>query len=151
MDATVDGVLVPSQFVEEGRIVLNIAPGAVRQLELGNKMISFSARFSGSPMNVMVPPLGGTGYLCKREQAGHAVLEQGPSEKTPPDDGFDPSPPRDRPTLKTDQIGQNRTEVLRERQSGERALGRVVLNSTMRVFRRRYLMFGLLFRLQGKR
>ncbi|MCB1867184.1 MAG: ClpXP protease specificity-enhancing factor [Gammaproteobacteria bacterium] len=102
VDATVDGVLVPSQFVEEGRIVLNIAPGAVRQLELGNKMISFSARFSGSPMHVMVPPSAVLGIYAKENRQGMLFLEQGgPSEKDPPpDDGFDPSPPRDRPTLK---------------------------------------------------
>lgn len=49
-------VIVPKQFINDGRIVLNISPEAVQMLELGNDMISFNARFQGSPMNVSFPP-----------------------------------------------------------------------------------------------
>lgn len=102
VDASVDDVVVPSQFVEAGRIVLNIAPGAVRQLELGNNLISFSARFGGTPMNVLVPPSAVLGIYAKENRQGMLFLEQGgdSEEEPPPDDGTDPSPPRDRPTLK---------------------------------------------------
>jgi len=101
VDATADDVVVPSQFIEEGRIVLNIAPGAVRQLELGNKLISFGARFGGTPMNVMVPPSAVLGIYAKENRQGMLFLEQEENGAPPPDDGNDPSPPpRDRPTLK---------------------------------------------------
>jgi len=102
VDATVDDVVVPSQFVEEGRIVLNIAPGAVRQLELDNSLISFSARFGGTPMRVMVPPSAVLGIYAKENRQGMLFLEQsdGSGEEPPPDDGIDPTPPRDRPNLK---------------------------------------------------
>lgn len=102
VDAAVDDVVVPSQFVEEGRIVLNIAPGAVRQLELGNNLISFSARFGGTPMNVMVPPSAVLGIYARENKQGMLFLEneEGAGGEPPPDDGFDPTPPRDRPTLK---------------------------------------------------
>lgn len=49
------GVRVPLEFVQDGQIILNIAPRAVGQLELGNEAISFHARFSGRPHSVIVP------------------------------------------------------------------------------------------------
>lgn len=102
VDATAEDVVVPFQFVEQGRIVLNIGPGAVRQLELGNNLISFSARFGGTPMNVMLPPSAVLGIYARENRQGMLFLEQegGGGEESPPDDGFDPQPPRDRPTLK---------------------------------------------------
>ncbi len=48
-------VQVPRQYEENGRIVLNIGPTAVKSLQLGNEQVSFGARFGGSPMEVMVP------------------------------------------------------------------------------------------------
>ncbi len=55
--ASVDGsdVVVPEQYVENGLIVLNIAPSAVKDLLMGNESISFSARFGGIPREVHVP------------------------------------------------------------------------------------------------
>lgn len=55
VDATRPGVQVPMAFVKEGRIVLNVAAGAVRDLFLRNEDIGFSARFGGVPMQVFVP------------------------------------------------------------------------------------------------
>lgn len=55
VDAERDGVQVPGQFIQNGQIVLNIAPTAVRDLSLANDAVTFSARFSGQPMQVIVP------------------------------------------------------------------------------------------------
>ncbi len=49
------GVVVPTQFINDSQIVLNISPTAIQDIELGNEWILFSARFSGQPMNVEVP------------------------------------------------------------------------------------------------
>lgn len=43
---------VPQQHVKDGKIVLNIAPHAVKDLLIRNDGVSFSARFGGVPMNV---------------------------------------------------------------------------------------------------
>ncbi len=53
--ADVDGVVVPEQFIEDGKIILNINPSAVQSLQMGNEHIQFNARFSGKPMNLHVP------------------------------------------------------------------------------------------------
>ena len=55
VDATLDYVTVPLQFVEDGQIVLNMAPSAVRDFMIGDDAITFNARFAGQPMNVYLP------------------------------------------------------------------------------------------------
>ena len=55
VDAVQPGVQVPASAVKDGRVVLNIAPRAVAQLELGNREVSFMARFGGVGQSVRVP------------------------------------------------------------------------------------------------
>lgn len=49
------GVIVPREYVQEGRITLNIAASAVQSLDLKAEPIWFSARFGGRPFDVQVP------------------------------------------------------------------------------------------------
>ncbi len=55
VDARGDDLNIPHEFVEDGKIVLNISPSAVRDLDLSNDYINFKARFSGKSMNVYFP------------------------------------------------------------------------------------------------
>ncbi len=55
VDTSGDDLAVPSEYVEDDRIVLNISPTAVRDLDLSNDYINFKARFSGKSMNVYFP------------------------------------------------------------------------------------------------
>ncbi|GAB2715395.1 ClpXP protease specificity-enhancing factor [Halomonas garicola] len=55
VDATRPGVEVPEQLVQNGQIVLNASPTAVRDFFMENQAIGFSARFSGEPMQIMIP------------------------------------------------------------------------------------------------
>lgn len=55
VDAMIQGVQVPDQFVQDGQITLNIAPGAVQGLMIEDHGVSFNARFGGVPMNVYIP------------------------------------------------------------------------------------------------
>ncbi len=98
VDAEAEHVLVPTQFVEQGRIVLNISPGAVRDLQLGNDLITFNARFGGAPMDVMFPPQAVLGIYARENGHGMLFAEEEPGN--PSDGGPDPSPGRDRPSLK---------------------------------------------------
>ncbi|MDT0618093.1 ClpXP protease specificity-enhancing factor [Salinisphaera sp. P385] len=85
------GVEVPGEFVtEDSRITINVSPTAVRNLELGNDWIHFSARFSGRPFQVNVPP-GAVLALYAREN-GEGMLfgeAEDPPEPPPPDTGGD--------------------------------------------------------------
>ncbi len=55
VDATMPNVAVPERFVEDGKIILNIAPQAIGGLNLGNESVEFDARFSGIAQHVYVP------------------------------------------------------------------------------------------------
>lgn len=55
VDATMPHVEVPQQYVQDGQIVLNVAPEAVVELELDNDNVQFSARFGGQPITIVVP------------------------------------------------------------------------------------------------
>lgn len=99
VDAKYEGTVVPSAYVEDGRIVLNVSPTAVRDLELANDMISFNARFGGKAVDIFVPPravLGvysrenGKGMLFPENDGGDGDPEPTPPS-TPPEKGGRPS------------------------------------------------------------
>ena len=102
VDAERGDVVVPDEFVDEGRIVLNISPSAVRDLDLGNEWIRFNARFSGQAMDVIFPPDAVLGVYSRENGQGMLFPEAEPPEG--PDAGGDgpSSPPAGggRPSLK---------------------------------------------------
>ncbi len=55
VDATMQGVEVPRQYVKDGKIVLNVSWNATANLRLGNDEVSFSGRFGGVSMSVHAP------------------------------------------------------------------------------------------------
>lgn len=46
---------VPTQFVEDGQITLNIAPEAIRDLKIGKDVVEFRASFSGNVHIIFAP------------------------------------------------------------------------------------------------
>ena len=80
VDASVDGVEVPRHLVENDAIVLNIQSSAVRDLELGNEWIMFSARFSGQAMNVTIPVAAVRAIFARENGQGCAF--EAPAELT---------------------------------------------------------------------
>lgn len=55
INASEPTVKVPTQYVEDGKIVLNISPTAAHALKISNEDIDFMARFSGAAMHVYAP------------------------------------------------------------------------------------------------
>lgn len=97
---------VPTAFVEDGQIVLNLSPSAVRELHMDNELISFDGRFGGVAQQVWIP-VGAVMAIYARENGQGMVFELEPS--SPPPEGADgddqpPQPPRPegggRPSLK---------------------------------------------------
>ncbi len=99
VNADHSGTVVPRQFVEDGRIVLNIDPAAVSRLELGNEWISFSARFSGVAEDILVPPTAVQGIYAKENGQGMLFPDEEPPQGGGPDEP-DPVRPGGRPSLK---------------------------------------------------
>lgn len=70
VDATVPGVKVPLQHVQNGQIVLNINPSAVGNLLLGNDAVTFNARFGGSPFALYIPQRAVLAIYARENGAG---------------------------------------------------------------------------------
>ncbi len=93
VDTSRSPTVVPSQFVQDGKIVLNVSPGAVRGLVIGNDQIVFNARFSGRPMDVLVPVEAVMGIYAREN--GHGMLfpeDEGDANPPSPPDKGPPSP-----------------------------------------------------------
>lgn len=87
VDAMLPGVQVPMDFVRDGQIVLNIAPRAVGNLELGNDAIRFNARFGGIPQQVDVP-MAAVLALYARENGAGTLFEPEVAYDLPDEDEF---------------------------------------------------------------
>ncbi len=70
VDATLPGVKVPLQHVQNGQIVLNINPSAVGNLLLGNDAVTFNARFGGSPFALYIPQRAVLAIYARENGAG---------------------------------------------------------------------------------
>lgn len=70
VDANYPGVSVPMEFVDDGRIVLNISPGAVQGLLIGNDWIEFNARFNGIAREVLLPAEAVVGIFTRENGQG---------------------------------------------------------------------------------
>ena len=91
VDIAIDGVQVPSGYAQDGKIVLNVSPSAVRALSLENDGISFEARFSGRAMIVWVPVQAVLAIYAREN--GEGMMLQGLDDGEPPPDGQPPEPP----------------------------------------------------------
>ncbi|MGD9153389.1 MAG: ClpXP protease specificity-enhancing factor [Gammaproteobacteria bacterium] len=62
---------VPQEYVDKnGQIVFNISPGIVRDLQLGDKYITFAARFSGVKQNIYIPIQAVVAIYAKENSQG---------------------------------------------------------------------------------
>lgn len=89
VDAEYPGVEVPTEFVDEGQIVLNITPRAVQQFSMDLEWVMFSARFSGVARRIIVPIDAVKAIFAKENGQGMAfeTAETPPEPPTP-----DPEP-----------------------------------------------------------
>jgi stringent starvation protein B len=55
VDATVPRCNVPQEYVENGEIILNISPDAIRDLKVSRNLVEFKASFSGIAHLISVP------------------------------------------------------------------------------------------------
>ncbi len=96
VDASVDGVQVPAEHVQSGKIILNIAPMAISGLVLGDDEITFSAKFSGRSMSLYVPVEAVLAVYAKENGQGMMFSEDdGAVSSSDSDD--DPEPDPDKP------------------------------------------------------
>ena len=96
VDAENNQAILPQQFVEDGKIILNIRPQAIQGLSLGNETIEFNARFSGNPMHIVTPVNAVMAIYAKENGKGMIFdQEENDGDETPPE-----KKPPSRPTLR---------------------------------------------------
>ena len=110
---------VPQGYVKDGQITLNLGPSAVRNLNMDNEWVTFSARFGGVSHAIEVPVANvlaiyaretgeGMGFSSDTavESEDSSSLGEGLTVVEPtaqigdPDDDEPPKPPRGRPQLR---------------------------------------------------
>lgn len=94
VDANNKTAILPRDFVEDGKIVLNIKPEAIQGLSLANDSVEFNARFSGKPMHI-VAPIPSILAIYARENGKGMIFDTEDSEQD-----IDPTPPPSKPTLR---------------------------------------------------
>lgn len=85
VNANMENVLVPTEFVSNGKIILNVAPAAVKDLGIGNNEVHFNARFSGNPMYVSVPMAAAMAIYAKENGRGMVFSDDSDLPPEPPD------------------------------------------------------------------
>lgn len=107
VDATMQGVDVPRQYVQGGKIILNVSHSATSGLVIGNEFVRFRARFGGATYQVAVPIAAVLGVYARETGQGMIFSEaDAPPPPEPPSTA--PSEPssgtpdgkRPKPTLK---------------------------------------------------
>jgi len=98
VDAGINGVDVPEQAVQKGKVILNIDNAAVQELDMGNEWLTFNARFSGKRYTVSVPVEAVLAIYAKEN--GQGMMFTPDDETSPPSDpDADPEKPERRSHL----------------------------------------------------
>ena len=97
VNAEVPGVDVPRQYIQDGKIVLNIGPNAVEGLRVSNEEVTFLARFSGVSQLVSFP-VGAVLAIYAKENGRGMMFGEDEDDGPGPDSG--PGDDSPRPSLK---------------------------------------------------
>jgi stringent starvation protein B len=105
VDASIEGVEVPRQYVQGGKIILNVSSNATSMLNLGNDIVRFRARFGAATYDVSVPIAAVLGIYARETGQGMIFSEADTPPQPPPAAPSDPTPTsgegkRSKPTLK---------------------------------------------------
>lgn len=106
VNAGAEGCMVPIGHINDGKIVLNIAPMAVQGLMLGDEEVTFSARFGGKAEAILVPVSAILAVYARENGQGMMFSEDDQAEGSPrqvssgDDPDLEPDPNKPRPNLR---------------------------------------------------
>ncbi len=86
VDALQAGVEVPSAYVKDGKIVLNLSMTATQHLQLKNEGVQFATRFAGVVHHIRVPMQAILGIYARETGEGMIFSESEPEGPAPTPD-----------------------------------------------------------------
>ncbi len=99
VDAECEDTVLPRQFVQNGKIVLNVRTAAVQELDLGNERINFNARFGGVSYQVEFPVSAVLAIYAKENGKG-MIFDEKDADTEPTEKQETPKVTRPKPILK---------------------------------------------------
>ncbi len=90
VDAVMEGVEVPQQFVQNGKIILNVSHSATSGLTMSNDVVRFRARFGSATYDVIVPVLAILGIYARETGQGMIFSDNDGPSPTPDPNGPQP-------------------------------------------------------------
>jgi stringent starvation protein B len=103
VNAEFEGCAVPAGHINDGKIVLNVAPMAVQGLTLGDDEVSFSARFGGKAESILVPVPAILAVYARENGQGMMFSDDDQADGSSgsgSDDGPETDPDKPRPNLR---------------------------------------------------
>ena len=97
VDTTQEGVTVPTEFIEDNKIILNVSNSAASNLSLGDEFISFSARFAGVSQEIFVPTSAVRAVYARENGMGIVLPEDSDLAETPSNGPVPEPAPRSKP------------------------------------------------------
>jgi stringent starvation protein B len=83
VDATHSDAQVPAEHIKDGRIILNIAWSATRNLEMSNEYVCFDARFGGVARAVSFPVAALLGIYARESGQGMQFQNEATEDSVP--------------------------------------------------------------------
>ncbi|PNK61561.1 ClpXP protease specificity-enhancing factor [Psychrobacter sp. FDAARGOS_221] len=115
VDATQDNLVIPTEHVQNGQIVLNIASRATGNMSIDNSYINFNARFGGVSKELWIPMQAVIAIFAKENQS--IAMPFDPSEY----DHFNPEESEQPSTTKAEDSSKTK-KTKRENKPGLRVL-----------------------------
>ena len=109
VDAALPGVDVPRQFVQNGKIILNVSYSATNGLTMGNDTLRFHARFGSATHDVSVPVQAVLGIYAR--ETGQGMIFSENDAPLSPDPNSPQPPPVSGPTQPTETPAAKRSHL----------------------------------------
>jgi len=93
VDTAADQVSIPDGIANDGKVVLNLAPAAIQNLEMTNSQISFSARFNGVAEQIVVPVSALLAIYARENGEGMMFPAEQATDSASGNDAARPKPP----------------------------------------------------------
>lgn len=84
IDASFSESRIPTEYVEDDRLVLNVSPAATNSLDISNDDITFEASFSGKIMSIYAPIHAVVAIYAKENGRGMIFGEEDQGGDIPP-------------------------------------------------------------------